>query len=286
MRIALGVEYDGTDFFGWQRLSHARTVQGALEDALTYVAAHPVEVTAAGRTDAGVHGRCQVVHFDTEVVRDMRGWVLGACSNLPGSVAVTWAQPVADDFHARFSARARSYRYRILSRTVRPALFARYLTWERHPLDPVPMHEAAQVLVGEHDFSAFRAISCQATHARRNVRSVKVAWDGEHIVVDIEANAFLHHMVRNIVGSLLAGRPRRSAGRMDWRAAGRSRSRGRRCHRACVGPDLSWPPLRGALGPAGGGPPVRTRIKCLWHHPRATMRCLPRVWASTRSASC
>ncbi|HEV7779081.1 MAG TPA: tRNA pseudouridine(38-40) synthase TruA [Luteibacter sp.] len=224
MRIALGVEYDGTDFFGWQRLSHARTVQGALEDALTYVAAHPVEVTAAGRTDAGVHGRCQVVHFDTEVVRDMRGWVLGACSNLPGSVAVTWAQPVADDFHARFSARARSYRYRILSRTVRPALFARYLTWERHPLDPGPMHEAAQVLVGEHDFSAFRAISCQATHARRNVRSVKVAWDGEHIVVDIEANAFLHHMVRNIVGSLLlVGRGDRPVEWIGELLAGRDR---------------------------------------------------------------
>ncbi|TCV94747.1 tRNA pseudouridine38-40 synthase [Luteibacter rhizovicinus] len=203
MRIALGVEYDGTDFFGWQRLSHASTVQGALEKALAKVAAQPVEVTAAGRTDAGVHGRCQVVHFDTDVVRDMRGWILGACSNLPHSVAVTWAQPVADDFHARFSARARQYRYRILPRLVRPALDARFVAWERRALDAEAMHVAAQALIGEHDFSAFRAISCQATHARRNVHSISVFREDNQVVVEIQANAFLHHMVRNIVGSLL-----------------------------------------------------------------------------------
>lgn len=203
MRIALGIEYDGTDFLGWQRLTHGDTVQGALEKALSFVANHPVEVTCAGRTDAGVHGRCQVVHFDTDVERDMRGWVLGTCSNLPTAVAVVWAQPVPDAFHARFSARSRRYRYRILNRPVRAALDARYVTWERHPLDAARMHEAAQVLVGEHDFSAFRAISCQAAHARREVLAVSVRRDEQQVIVEIEANAFLHHMVRNIVGSLL-----------------------------------------------------------------------------------
>lgn len=224
MRIALGVEYDGTDFLGWQRLSHGKTVQGALEDALARVADQPVEVTAAGRTDAGVHGRCQVVHFDTDIVRDMRGWVLGACSNLPRTVAVTWAQPVADDFHARFSARARQYRYRLLPRYVRPALDARFVAWERKPLDAGRMHEAAQALIGEHDFSAFRAISCQAAHARRNVRFIRVFRDDIHVVVEIEANAFLHHMVRNIVGSLIPiGRGEQDIGWMAELLAGLDR---------------------------------------------------------------
>lgn len=224
MRIALGVEYDGTDFLGWQRLGHGKTVQGALEDALARVADMPVEVTAAGRTDAGVHGRCQVVHFDTDVARDMRGWVLGACSNLPRSVAVTWAQPVADDFHARFSARARQYRYRLLPRYVRPALDARFVAWERKPLDASRMHEAAQALIGEHDFSAFRAVSCQAAHARRNVRSIRVFRDDIHVVVEIEANAFLHHMVRNIVGSLIPiGRGEQETGWMAELLAGQDR---------------------------------------------------------------
>ncbi len=203
MRIALGIEYDGTDFLGWQRLSHGPTVQGAVETALSRVAAHPVSVTCAGRTDAGVHGLCQVVHFDTHAPREMRSWVLGACSNLPPSVAVLWAQPVADDFHARFSARSRRYRYSILNRPVRAALDARYVTWERQPLDAPRMHQAAQALLGEHDFTAFRAASCQARHARRAVTAVAVRREGEQVTVEIEANAFLHHMVRNIVGSLL-----------------------------------------------------------------------------------
>ncbi|WP_199099509.1 tRNA pseudouridine(38-40) synthase TruA [Dyella sp. ASV21] len=224
MRIALGVEYDGTEFSGWQRLSHGNTVQGVLEQALSFVAAHPVEVTCAGRTDAGVHGLCQVVHFDTEVQRDMRGWVLGTCSNLPASVAVLWAQPVDQAFHARFSARSRRYRYRILNRTVRAALDAHYVTWERHPLDAGRMHEAAQALVGEHDFSAFRAMSCQAAHARREVLAVSARRENEHVVVEIEANAFLHHMVRNIVGSLLPiGRGEQPVAWMAELLAGRSR---------------------------------------------------------------
>jgi tRNA pseudouridine38-40 synthase len=203
MRIALGIEYDGTDFLGWQRLSHGASVQACLEHALSFVAAEPIEVTCAGRTDAGVHGRCQVVHFDTGVQRDMRGWVLGTSSNLPTSVAVLWAQPVPDDFHARFSARSRRYRYTILNRGIRPALDARYVTWERLPLDAARMHAAAQALIGEHDFSAFRAVSCQAKHARRLIKTLQIRREDAHVIVEIEANAFLHHMVRNIVGSLL-----------------------------------------------------------------------------------
>lgn len=224
MRIALGIEYDGTDFLGWQRLSHGNTVQAALEQALSRVAAVPVEVTCAGRTDAGVHGRCQVVHFDTVVQRELRGWILGACSNLPGSVAVLWGRPVADDFHARFSARSRRYRYRIINRPVRAALDARYVTWERHPLDAERMHQAAQALLGEHDFSAFRAMSCQAAHARRAVLAVSVRREDEQVIVDIEANAFLHHMVRNIVGSLLPiGRGEQPVSWMAELLAGRDR---------------------------------------------------------------
>ncbi len=203
MRIALGIEYDGTDFLGWQRLSHGASVQASVERALSFVAAEPIEVTCAGRTDAGVHGRCQVVHFDTDVQRDMRGWVLGTSSNLPTSVAVLWAQPVSDDFHARFSARSRRYRYAILNRSIRPALDARYVAWERQPLDAVRMHEAAQALIGEHDFTAFRAVSCQAKHARRQITALQVRREDAQVIIEIEANAFLHHMVRNIVGSLL-----------------------------------------------------------------------------------
>ncbi|HET6554436.1 MAG TPA: tRNA pseudouridine(38-40) synthase TruA [Dyella sp.] len=224
MRLALGVEYDGTEFSGWQRLSHGDTVQGALEKALSFVAAHPVEVTCAGRTDAGVHGRCQVVHFDTDVQRDMRGWVLGSCSNLPASVAVLWAQPVDEAFHARFSARSRRYRYRILNRPVRAALDARFVTWERLPLDATRMHDAAQALIGEHDFTSFRAVSCQAAHARRVVQGVSVHREGEHVLIDIEANAFLHHMVRNIVGSLLpVGRGEQAVSWVGELLAGRNR---------------------------------------------------------------
>lgn len=224
MRIALGIEYDGTNFLGWQRLSHGASLQASLERALTFVAAEPITVTCAGRTDAGVHGRCQVVHFNTEAQRDTRGWILGTCSNLPQSMAVLWAQPVTEDFHARFSARSRRYRYVILNRTIRPALDARYVAWERHPLDAERMHAAAQALLGEHDFSAFRAISCQAAHARREVKALHVHRLGEQVIVDIEANAFLHHMVRNIVGSLLlVGRGERP---IEWIAtllAGRNR---------------------------------------------------------------
>ncbi|MFT3791745.1 MAG: tRNA pseudouridine(38-40) synthase TruA [Rudaea sp.] len=203
MRIALGIEYDGTDFHGWQRLGHGPSVQAAVEAALSKVADEPVEVTCAGRTDAGVHARCQVVHFDTAAERSARGWMLGANSNLPRGVAVVWARPVADDFHARFSALARRYRYTILNRTARAALDARQVAWERLPLDAGTMHAAAQALLGENDFSAFRTVACQARTPMRNVHEIAVWREGERVIVEIQANAFLHHMVRNIVGSLL-----------------------------------------------------------------------------------
>lgn len=229
MRIALGVEYDGTDYFGWQRLTEGPSVQARLEQALSRVAAHPVQISCAGRTDAGVHGRCQVVHFDTAARREMRGWMLGASSNLPESVAILWAQQVPESFHARFAARSRRYRYHILNRPVRAALDARYVTWERHPLDAQRMHAAAQALLGEHDFSAFRALSCQAPHPRRTVLAVSVRRTGEQLFVDIEANAFLHHMVRNIVGSLLMiGRGEKPVGWMADLLAG--------CDRQLAGP--------------------------------------------------
>lgn len=208
MRYALGVEYDGSEFRGWQRLSpHGQpgepTVQAVLEDALSKVAAAPIEVICAGRTDSGVHAQCQVVHFDSDAPRPPRSWVLGTTTFLPSSVCVRWCVPVADDFSARFAARARRYRYRLVNRIVRPALGRQMLSWERSPLDADAMHRAAQSLVGEHDFNAFRTVHCQAPHAVRNLQEIRVVRDGEQVTVEVQANAFLHHMVRNIVGSLL-----------------------------------------------------------------------------------
>jgi tRNA pseudouridine38-40 synthase len=208
MRHALGVEYDGTGLHGWQRLGKpgtdaAMTVQQLLETALSSVAAVPVDTVCAGRTDAGVHARCQVVHFDSGLHRDPRGWMLGTTSRLPGSVCIRWCVPVADDFHARFSARARRYCYRILNRPMRPAIGRHYLSWIRRPLDADAMQRAARALLGEHDFSAFRTVHCQAPHARRDLQRITVQRDGDEIRIEVQANAFLHHMVRNIVGSLL-----------------------------------------------------------------------------------
>ncbi len=203
MRHVLGIEYDGTDFHGWQRLGTGPSVQHEVEMAVSFVAAHAVEVVCAGRTDSRVHGRCQVVHFDSDATRSDHGWVMGTNSRLPDSIAVRWAQAVAPDFHARFSARARRYRYRILNRRVRPALDARYVAWERLPLDAERMHAAGQVLLGEHDFSAFRSSQCEARHARRDLQRLQVSRVGEEVWVEVQANAFLHHMVRNIVGSLV-----------------------------------------------------------------------------------
>ena len=225
MRLALGIEYDGGDFFGWQKLSHGPSVQAVVESALGFVADAPVAVQCAGRTDAGVHARCQVVHFDTEASRPLRGWVLGANSRLPDSVSVRWALEMAADFHARYAARARCYRYRILDRAIRPAMYRQYLAWERLPLDADAMHRAAQALIGEHDFSAFRAAQCQAAHAVRDMQRIDVRREGEEVVIDVRANAFLHHMVRNIVGSLLAiGRAEQAESWMGELLQGRDRT--------------------------------------------------------------
>jgi tRNA pseudouridine38-40 synthase len=193
MRYALGVEYDGSEFKGWQQLgeSGCASVQATLQDALSSVADAPIHVVCAGRTDAGVHGECQVVHFDSEVARTPRGWMLGTTTRLPPSVCVRWCVPVDEEFNARFSARARRYRYRLMNRQVRPALYRQTLSWERRPL------------VGENDFSSFRSAQCQALHARRELQAISVRRHGEVVEVEVQANAFLHHMVRNIVGSLL-----------------------------------------------------------------------------------
>ncbi|MCB1606590.1 MAG: tRNA pseudouridine(38-40) synthase TruA [Xanthomonadales bacterium] len=202
-RIALGVEYDGTDYYGWQIQAQSPTVQEVLQQALAQVADHPIEVVCAGRTDTGVHGRCQVVHFDTRAPRSERSWVLGANSNLPDTVAVRWAQQVPESFHARFSARRRSYRYRLLNRWVRPGLGGRYLAWERRPLALAPMQAAATLLLGEHDFSAFRTVHCQAPSPVRTLYRLTITANQDEFVFEAQANGFLHHMVRNLVGSLL-----------------------------------------------------------------------------------
>ena len=204
MRIAIGIEYDGTAYNGWQRQRTGIGVQERLEQALAGVADEPVEVTCAGRTDAGVHASGQVAHFDTAAVRSERGWLLGANTNLPDDICVTWVKPVADEFHARFSATARRYRYRILNRLVRSALYRRRAWWVHRDLDHRRMHEAAQALLGEHDFSAFRAAGCQASNAVREVTDISVLRDGDWVLLDITANAFLQHMVRNIAGTLVA----------------------------------------------------------------------------------
>jgi tRNA pseudouridine38-40 synthase len=204
-RLALGLEYDGTAFMGWQRQSHSgRTVQGALEAAIAKVADHPVDVVCAGRTDAGVHATGQVTHFDTQVQRDMRGWLLGINSNLPADVAVSWIKEVPGEFHARYRACARQYRYSILNRLTRPAVRRAHMTWIHRALNDKHMNAAAKSLLGEHDFSAFRSMECQAHSPVRHVYRLEVHRVGEAVVIDVVANGFLHHMVRNMVGVLIA----------------------------------------------------------------------------------
>lgn len=205
MRVALGIEYDGSRFHGWQRQGHdPQTVQEVLERALASVAAEPVTVICAGRTDAGVHGIGQVVHFDTQAQRSNRGWVFGSNTHLPDQVAIRWARPVPDTFHARYSALRRSYRYVIYNRPTRPALGLHHMTWQYRPLDAERMQEAGQALLGEHDFSTFRSAGCQSRTPMRCVESLSVVRQGDLVVVEVTANAFLQHMVRNMVGALMA----------------------------------------------------------------------------------
>jgi len=203
MRIALGLEYAGTAYAGWQSQPDGRGVQDALERALAQIAGNPIRTIAAGRTDAGVHATSQVVHFDPGVERPRTAWVRGVNSHLPPDVAVLWSAEVVDDFHARFAATARHYTYVLANRPVRTALLAGRAGWYHRPLAVAAMAEAARVLVGRHDFSSFRSSECQAKSPLKTISHLAIAADGEQIRFDFSADAFLHHMIRNIVGALI-----------------------------------------------------------------------------------
>ena len=227
MRIVAGVEYDGSGFHGWQRQREAISVQACVEQALSKVADHRIAVSCAGRTDTGVHARGQVIHFDSDAPRSMRAWVMGGNVNLPSSVCLLWAKPVTDDFHARFSAQARSYRYTILNRSSRPALGHAQLTWECRPLDVELMKAGAGYLIGEHDFNAYRALGCQAKSPVRTLHRLDIDRCGDIITLDLCANGFLHHMVRNIAGVLMTiGRGEQSPNWAKEVLDGRDRTQG------------------------------------------------------------
>jgi len=227
MRIALGIEYDGTAYNGWQRQLTGDGVQERVERALSKVANEPVVIICAGRTDTGVHASGQVVHFDTNSERSSRGWLLGANSDLPADVNVTWVQPVSDDFHARFAAVARTYRYLILNRFERSALHRDRAWWVYDQLDIERMQKAAKPLLGEHDFSGFRAAACQASTPVRNISHLSLAQRGPWIELEVTANAFLQHMVRNIMGTLvMIGRGDESPGWAAEILASRDRKKG------------------------------------------------------------
>jgi len=214
MRIALGLQYDGAGFSGWQSQSSGNTVQDVLESALSTIASQPVRAHCAGRTDSGVHALGQVVHFDTDMRRPDNAWIRGVNAYLPISVAVQWAIPVADDFHARFCAIERSYCYVLQVSAVRPALLAGKVGWFHVPLKLAPMREAAAELVGRHDFSAFRSAECQAKTPERELREVGIEQFGAFFVFRLRADGFLHHMVRNIVGCLI--QVGKGAQQPDW----------------------------------------------------------------------
>ncbi|STZ75336.1 tRNA pseudouridine(38-40) synthase TruA [Bergeriella denitrificans] len=203
-RWALTVSYDGSRFFGWQKQADALpTVQEALETALAKIACEPVAVTVAGRTDTGVHATAQVVHFDTAADRQAQAWIRGVNAHLPEGVAVWQAQPVAPHFHARFDAYGRHYRYLLQSAPVRSPLLAGRAGWTHYPLDVPAMQQAAKLLEGEHDFSSFRAAQCQAKSPVKTLYRAEVSGSGSWIKLDLHGNAFLHHMVRNIMGALV-----------------------------------------------------------------------------------
>lgn len=205
MRIALGLEFNGAGYGGWQTQQHdPNTVQNVLERAIARVANHEVTLIAAGRTDAGVHASGMVAHFDTTAVRGARNWIMGINTQLPDDIAVRWAQPVEDEFHARFKAVCRRYRYIIYNHPYRSGLWQRQVTFHYHPLDIARMQAAADFLVGEHDFTSYRALGCQARSPVKHVHFVRLARHGRLIVLDIQADGFLHHMVRNIAGVLMA----------------------------------------------------------------------------------
>ncbi len=203
MRIALGVEYDGSPFSGWQSQLDGHSVQDTLQAALSGIAGEPVSIIAAGRTDTGVHALEQVVHFDTHAKRPLSAWVRGANALLPDSVSVLWAHEVPEEFHARFSAQARSYRYVLINRPSRTGVHHGKAGWFHAPLNVEAMREAAQYLLGKHDFSAFRSSECQAKTPVKNLAQLDIQKNGDTIIFDINADAFLHHMVRNIIGCLV-----------------------------------------------------------------------------------
>ena len=202
-RIVLGIEYDGSSFHGWQRQSHAASIQSSLEDTLSTVAAHKVEVTCAGRTDTGVHATSQVVHFDCSNKRPDKAWLKGANSLLPSSIAIRFSQPVSQKFHARFSATSRSYLYIIDNSSVRPAIMNHGLSWHNQSLDVARMNAACDYFPGELDFSSFRSSQCQSQSVNRYISLLQCRRLNNYVVIEITANAFLHHMVRNIVGVLV-----------------------------------------------------------------------------------
>lgn len=203
MRIALGLEYDGSAFCGWQTQPGGCGVQDHLQAALSKLADEPIEVTAAGRTDTGVHAAAQVLHFDTGAERDENAWVRGTNANLTEAARVVWAREVPADFHARYSARSRTYRYLLLDQSVAPAILRHRVGWYHKPLDVDAMKAGIGTLTGEHDFSAFRDAQCQAKSPVRNLHEAVVERRGALIDFTFRANAFLHHMIRNIVGSLV-----------------------------------------------------------------------------------
>ncbi|MCI7718097.1 tRNA pseudouridine(38-40) synthase TruA [[Pasteurella] aerogenes] len=203
MKIALGIEYNGKRYFGWQKQENLLTVQGELEKAIAFVANEPCQVFCAGRTDSGVHASGQVVHFETNAARPEKAWCFGVNAKLPDDIAVSWAKIVDENFHARFSATARRYRYILYCNKLRSAILPEGITHCHYDLDHQLMHQAGQALLGENDFSAFRAAQCQSNTPFRNVHHLQVTRKGRYVIVDIQANAFLHHMVRNIVGSLI-----------------------------------------------------------------------------------
>ena len=227
MKIALGVEYDGSQFYGWQQQINLRTVQGEVEKALSKIATSEVKITCAGRTDTGVHGMNQVVHFSPTVNRPIKSWIYGANSHLPKDIVIKWAQEVPEHFDARFSAVSRKYRYIIFNHAIRPAHLRSAITWHYNKLNVSMMHEESQLLLGENDYTSFRSSQCQANSPVRTIKQISVSQHGQLIVIDVEANAFLHHMVRNIAGVLMSvGSGRESKGWVKQLLAQKDRTKG------------------------------------------------------------
>lgn len=204
IRVAAAVEYSGISFCGWQRQSHSPSVQQAVEEALSFVANEPITIACAGRTDSGVHATNQIIHFDTSALRQPHNWIRGANTRMPRGVRLHWVSVVDAGFHARFSALSRTYRYVIFNEPVPTAIFRGLMTCCKMPLDAQAMNIAAQDLLGENDFSSYRAAGCQSRSPWRNVRHIRVHRQGTLVIIEITANAFVHHMVRNIAGALIA----------------------------------------------------------------------------------